>query len=233
MIRLLKKSEIEKLKSSEKQKDFQEGIKLAKQVDTLRELAVEEEKNLEKFRTNNVALIQKDINSKIAERDNLDRDIARKREEWKQLLEPLDRQWPLYVKTEKGKIDSETYRLNQENARLAKISEQNRIFSEDLIQKENILEIKDRELTQMRIVSVNMKEEAENILNEAKTNANSIVNTADKTLKSAEKKFREAEIKEQSILDREKELEKEKDILEEREMKVLAKELIYYSPVKK
>lgn len=70
-IRLLTKSEIVKAKSKDRQTEINEGLKLAKKVDNLRELASSEETNLNKFRKETLANIQEEILTKSKERDEL------------------------------------------------------------------------------------------------------------------------------------------------------------------
>lgn len=76
-MKLLSKIEINTLKSVERKKEIDEGVKLAKKVDTLREVASKEESNLRKFRIETLAIIQSEINLKIKERDSLLEEIKK------------------------------------------------------------------------------------------------------------------------------------------------------------
>ncbi len=74
-MRLMKKSEVEKLKILERKREQDEGLKLARRVDSLRELAANEESKYTKFRDGMIGEIQKQINEKQAELDALERMI--------------------------------------------------------------------------------------------------------------------------------------------------------------
>jgi len=69
---LPKKTEIVVLKSLERQKEIEEGAKLAQTVDTLRQTKLKEEGNLQKFRVESLKTIQKEIDSKLSEKVLLD-----------------------------------------------------------------------------------------------------------------------------------------------------------------
>ena len=70
-MKLLDKQEITRQKSLERKLEVEEGIKLAKRVDTLRELSSKEQTSLSKFRDESLAQIRKEIDSLITERNNL------------------------------------------------------------------------------------------------------------------------------------------------------------------
>jgi len=56
-MRLLAKREVDQRKSVERARDIDEGMKLARQVDTLRETKAEEEASLARFRTESISKI--------------------------------------------------------------------------------------------------------------------------------------------------------------------------------
>lgn len=70
-MKLLDKVQISNLKVNERRRDVDEGVKLAKKIDLLRETASAEESRLAKFRTETLRLIKEDIDKLIAERDKL------------------------------------------------------------------------------------------------------------------------------------------------------------------
>lgn len=89
-IRLLPKSDVAKAKALDRQKEVQEGMKLAKRVDNLREVAAREEESLTKFRVNTISLLKKEIDEKVTERDFLEDTNKVLREERMRLEAPLD-----------------------------------------------------------------------------------------------------------------------------------------------
>jgi len=92
-MKLLEKNEIIKIKSVEKEMEIREGIKLAKKVDSLRELSAKEQDNLIKFRNETVRKVTNEVNSVIQERDTLKNEVISLKEQRKELLKPLDEEW--------------------------------------------------------------------------------------------------------------------------------------------
>lgn len=103
-MRLLARKDVDAAKALDRQREVDEGVKLAKKVDTLRELQAQEEASLLKFRDNSLTEIVGDINLKIAQRDDLEARIIQKKEELLKLSGPLDRAWLFYVDSEKAAI---------------------------------------------------------------------------------------------------------------------------------
>lgn len=89
-MKLLPKSEIDKQKASETQQHIAEGIKLARRVDTLRDVAAQEEASLSKFRIRTLEAIQSEINEKTSERDALEAKNRALRDERIRLQGPLN-----------------------------------------------------------------------------------------------------------------------------------------------
>jgi hypothetical protein len=87
--RLLSKREVDKAKSIDRKREIDEGMKLAKRVDTLRETAVKEEKGLDDFRRQQLEAIQAQIDPKIVELDALAGEIRRLKVQREALLVPL------------------------------------------------------------------------------------------------------------------------------------------------
>jgi len=91
-MRLLKKNEIFAKKAAEKTREVAEGLKLARKVDTLRELAAQEETNLTKFRTETVKQIHADITKESQKRDALKTEVKELESKRKALCEPLTKE---------------------------------------------------------------------------------------------------------------------------------------------
>ncbi len=75
MIKLLSKQEISKIKSSERKQEIEEGAKLAKKIDSLRETAAKEETNLGKFRIENLRILKADIDGLCAKKTLLEEEV--------------------------------------------------------------------------------------------------------------------------------------------------------------
>lgn len=88
-MRLLPKLEIDKKLADERRVHVEEGRKLAQRVDSLREIASQEEASLAKFRSETIAAIHKEISSESAKLDELKNEIRLKTKERDELMEPL------------------------------------------------------------------------------------------------------------------------------------------------
>lgn len=92
-MRLLPKSEIDKAKASERKQEIDEGIKLARRVDNLREIVAAEEASLRKFRNDTVKVIYDEITQETIKLDALKGEVLRARKEREELQKPLDAEW--------------------------------------------------------------------------------------------------------------------------------------------
>ncbi len=157
-MKLQPKREIDSLKQKERKIEIDEGLKLVTQVEELRRLRLDEEKNLTEYREKTTALIKVEIDSLIEDRDNLFKWNTQAREEREKLLEPLDREWKeldkakeqliadkqeLYLRGEQLKIEQQKDREVKKSIlhsidKARKIeSEANRLFDEAILFKEN------------------------------------------------------------------------------------------------
>lgn len=92
-MKLLKKSEILSKKSEEKRKEIVEGMKVAGQVDALREVRAQEEASLEKFRVATLSAIKEDIVALDSKKQSLQEEVQDLEERKNKALEPLDAAW--------------------------------------------------------------------------------------------------------------------------------------------
>ena len=76
-MKLLPKVEFEQAKAEAVRKQIEEGQKIAKRIDGLRETLAEEEASLARFRAAQVKALKEEIGSLINERDQLKADIIR------------------------------------------------------------------------------------------------------------------------------------------------------------
>lgn len=93
MIRLLPKSEIQKAKASAQKQTIDEGLKLARRVDGLRETVSEEEKALEEFRVTTIKRIYSEIETVAVKRDDLLAEVKDLEKRKAEALKPLDKEW--------------------------------------------------------------------------------------------------------------------------------------------
>jgi mRNA-degrading endonuclease YafQ of YafQ-DinJ toxin-antitoxin module len=100
-MRLLAKSDITKAKANEQRQTIDEGVKLAKRIDNLREVVATEEEKLEQFRSETVSAIYKDIRKAEVKRDALFVEIGKLQSELKIMRLPLDAEWDEVRKEQK------------------------------------------------------------------------------------------------------------------------------------
>lgn len=92
-MRLLKKSEIDASKAAERKREIDDGAKLARRIDGLRQLSADEEAALEKHRVAMVTAIQHDIDEKTNERTSITTEVEKLRDEKKSLGVFLNEAW--------------------------------------------------------------------------------------------------------------------------------------------
>lgn len=92
-MKLLPKSEVAISKAVERKREIDEGLKLAKQVDNLREVRATEEVVFAKFRQETLTNLNEEITQKTQERDGLVKEVSDLRIEREGLQKPLDEEW--------------------------------------------------------------------------------------------------------------------------------------------
>ena len=90
-MKLLNRQEIESKRNSERQTLIDEGLKLAKKVDVLRETAAKEEENLAKFREGSLAQLREDIQKLIDIKNALEASVASLKEEKEVMFKEVER----------------------------------------------------------------------------------------------------------------------------------------------
>ncbi len=201
-MRLLSKEEVVTQKASERKREIDEGAKLARKVDALREESASEETRLAKFRAENLKKIGDEVSALIVERDRVSTDIEKARAEREELRKPLDQEWAM-VWEEAKIVTSERDRLTQKAV--------NQIIKEvELKQREADLDAKASSILKANSDSQSLLREA----HDARVKAENAERTALNTVADAE---RYAEIKVSELLAREADIagrERDTDIRE-------------------
>jgi septal ring factor EnvC (AmiA/AmiB activator) len=99
---LLKKQEVDVAKARDRQREVNEGAKLAKRVDRLRELVAIEDAALKKFRAETLKTIHDEIEKATADRNSLIGEVQRLKKERRELQKPLDEEWDKVRELEKA-----------------------------------------------------------------------------------------------------------------------------------
>lgn len=205
--------------NDQRKADIDNGLKLARKVDDLRETVLKEEQKLENHRNVIIPEVQRQIDLKIEERDELERELVPIRKKREELLKPLDEEWLKVNQTksdlEKEKTDIENEKQKtlllvkkaEQNLKLSKL-EQERSFEKGKVANQESKEAHDKLL------------EAQKCLSDARNEEKRINSLLDK---------RKLEIKEEeevlkatvlSISIREKEIEADKKFIEEEKIRL-------------
>lgn len=91
-MKLLARSDIQRLKADEYRREREEGMKLARRVDSLRELSSVEEKSLEDFRKKTLEQIHKEITEASSKKEALIGEVRDLEKRRKKALAPLDKE---------------------------------------------------------------------------------------------------------------------------------------------
>ena len=213
-MRLLPKSEIDTLKAKQRQREIDEGLKLTRRVDSIREAIGEEEANLEKFRRETIASIQSEIEPLADKRDLLKKEVQELKSEREEALKPIDDKKHELELEEIALSERETKVLNKEIAvkkdrkeatELLRKAKQNfdhsQVLEEEAVNRQKDATIKLREAGELM-------EEAETARRE--TNAYVLSKEAD-----ISEEYRKLDLRKEALDQRE-----ERIIIEEAELRV-------------
>lgn len=99
-MRLLAKSEIDSKKALARKQEIDEGLKISRRVDTLRETVAQEEAALEAFRRKTIAAINAQITAVSDILNDLRREVKELEEKRVKALEPIDTAWETLLKSQ-------------------------------------------------------------------------------------------------------------------------------------
>lgn len=116
-IKLLPKSEIDRKKAVEQKVAIDEGAKLAKRVDRLRELSVDTEAEFTKWRNEAIAKINDEIAQKSQEKAKIVAEVNEATTLLARLQKPLDEEWAR-VREASGELNRRTEEANVVEHRL-------------------------------------------------------------------------------------------------------------------
>lgn len=107
-MKLLAKSELDRKKAEARKMDIDEGMKLARKVDNIREVLAQEEESLIAFRTSMVASISKEIERLEARKLSLSSEVSELARKRNDLLEPIDAELKSLAEARKEFSDRES-----------------------------------------------------------------------------------------------------------------------------
>jgi hypothetical protein len=103
-MRLLPKSEVSVAKAAEKKRDIDEGLKLARRIDNLRELTATEDAIFRKFRNETIAKIHEETTKEQNKLDTLKGEVKVYERRKEEAQKPLDEEW-IKVAEAKSELD--------------------------------------------------------------------------------------------------------------------------------
>jgi hypothetical protein len=217
-MKLLEKNKIRQNITEQRKADIDQGIILARKIDVLRETLLKEEQKAEKFRTETLAQIQKEIDDKMKENDGLKRnslivEIQGLEEKRAKLLEPLDKEWE-EVNLERKK----TLKLNIEIAKekskiISERKETERLFEKTKQDEQRVSQMKEQATKSLQTIE-RVQAEAKDLRENALKKDNEVNQQLGKRESEVVKKEKLIESSIKSLEIREKQIEeKEQDII--------------------
>ncbi len=190
-LKLLAKSEIAKAKSVDRQREVDEGMKLAKRVDALRETAVQEEASLEKYRSQTIGRIQEEVVAEAAKRDALRDEVRVLAERREGLLVPLTAEWDKIAAEKSEILESKAVLIGMQSG-LKQLDEDVSYRQEEVAKREKAASYTHDDARERLAKADTLKVEAERMHREADAVLQETRNTAQTILVQAE--LREVEV---------------------------------------
>lgn len=216
-MKLLNKSEIIKNKSLERQQEIEEGAKLARRIDTLRETCTKEEANFSKFRDQSLKTIREEISALSAQRDEMQKRIEFLKEGNNLVIYgEIDVEWRKirFKNREIEESHEKLYRRSKElDARQDQIDEAQRIANVD----RNRLDAEKIRIRENLENSEESKKKSAEILEKSEKNRDDVE-------KSLKEKTQVLVVREASIATREKEVNLKIEWLAKEELRLMTKE---------
>jgi len=227
--KLLDKKTVVATVAQEKKQLIDQGVKLARAVDSLRETKVEEEGNLDKFRTETIKVVQGEIDHFISKREELKKEILTLEAERTLQKLPLDPEW------EKIRESYLKYHESVEALESAKETVARQLGENTM--KAHELETEGKKLQKLKLTTEENYGNSKLLLEETKEEVAKQRNLAQTVLSSAE-------LREQLVIQRESDFYKERDReraklkkweleLNKRDQETITQQLIINSPITK
>lgn len=218
-MRLLPKSEILQKQAAVQKQTIDEGKKLAERIDRLRDVAATEEASLEKFRSETLARIHLETTEAATKRDELKNEVAQLERQRADAIKPLDEEYEALEVAKQALKDAEQDILSkqqQADILLADIEVRRKEIKDALARAETA-----EYLAAQKLEEASRKEQSMHSSLEEIQKTESEISTI-KTKLNTELVHREqsCENRENSIILREQEVEKEKKLLQEERIRL-------------
>lgn len=220
MFKLLKKSEIDIAKARDRQREINEGMKIAHRVDTLRKTQAEEEAILERFRLGTISKINEEIVSRTKELNVLLKQVSDLEDKRRIALQPLDTEWN-EVNQKKDELTYYALSLNNEKSTIKELRKGYEVEVELLeTEKKRILSERDQSIKSLYQAEEN-KEKSRNTLKESENIKKSIIDLKDNVMRELKERDTICASKERDLENKEEQIEKEKKALDRLKIKLL------------
>lgn len=208
-MKLLDKYQINTLKATERKKEIDEGLKLAKKVDALRELTAKEQANIEKFREQTLKEVKNEITDLISQRGVLDTDVKRLQEERQRLLVPLTNEW-LEVSNLKEQLNDKKEEIHEKEIEFIQ-------KTDDLVNRIKALYIEEQRIEDTRNEIDKQLAEVTEFRNKKKTVLLDIQEHQKEVYTDCETKIKELTDRELDVASRERDEKNKEDLLNNKE----------------
>lgn len=211
-MQLLSKNQIQRESSEERRRQIEEGAKLARKVDELRQAQFTEQVNLQKFKEGTLEQLSKEIGALTEQKNKLKDEVYSLTLRKAELLVPLDEEWIKVtnksneLKQIENSLQEATYKLKVKESEIENKAKE--IATEDSRIKDS------KELTQKHLIEAeNLMEQSKQGLSNAEKEANRLINEATEINRKSLAKEADILFKEDYILRREYFInEKEKEL---------------------
>ncbi len=215
-MKLLSKNEINQKKTSERKLEIDEGIKLAKKVDSLRETFTEEQRNLEKFRSGTTKAVYEEIDCLISKKTDLVSEIEVLKENREKLLIPLDEEWSKINEREKEIALLESKVILKKEL-LDKNLKESDLKLTEIKYSENRIDFLESEAEEKSIRAVQALKEAQKSLQDAEVVKKNIYIHSEKTLAQLMERELAVAIRERETEIKSEQIIKDRKALDDRE----------------
>jgi len=217
-MKLLSKTEVIAVKAQERLVEVQEGLKVARKVDALREAAAKEETSLELFRSETLKKIHEEIKSVTDTRDALKEEVRQLEQDKKEALKPLDAAWQ-----EVNVAKDTANRMVEEHAKTRFALAE---WTKELEQQEKGIAKERAKLMNMHILVKKALEEADTLKADTEL-TNNVAHTAyQKFLTERQEQKRLLTARESEVSAREKRVQRQKEKNDQRHIDLNAREKI-------
>lgn len=223
-IKLLSKQEINQRQVLQRHNEIEEGRKLAKRVDNLRELAVEEEASLASFRANTLKAINADIKSATKEHEVILNQVKALRGELETGFSELKKAERVIKLKEEDLI----LRENQVEERVKLVKEKENQIKKDFeknLTMTSRLEYANDQLVKLNIAADEKMQMANDMYEDADFKRNQIERLSERVMKELHDKDIEVASKERDLNIKEERLILTEQQLRDKEIKLVDREL--------